>query len=125
MDLTGTWRAAVADEALRRSWQEDDFDASGWEAIEVPGHWRSTPAFADEDGPLLYRRSFEADAPADQRRSWLGFDGLFYQGDVWLDGAYLGDTEGYFVPHTVEVTEALRGSPGAPPRDRGHLRPAE
>jgi beta-mannosidase len=108
VDLTGTWRAAVADEALRRSWQEDDFDASGWEAIEVPGHWRSTPAFASEDGPLLYRRSFDADAPADQRRAWLGFDGLFYQGDVWLDGAYLGDTEGYFVPHTVEVTEALR-----------------
>jgi len=29
-------------------------------------------------------------------------------GDVWLDGAYLGDTEGYFFPHTFEVTEHLR-----------------
>ena len=27
---------------------------------------------------------------------------------MWLDGAYLGDTEGYFFPHTFEVTEALR-----------------
>ncbi len=108
MDLTGTWRAAVADEDLRRSWQDDAFDASGWEAVEVPGHWRSTPAFAHEDGPLLYRRSFDAPAPAAQRRSWLTFDGLFYQGDVWLDGAYLGDTEGYFLPHTFEVTEPLR-----------------
>jgi beta-mannosidase len=108
MDLTGTWRAAVADEDLRRSWQDDAFDASGWEAVEVPGHWRSTPAFADQDGPLLYRRSFDAPAPPAGRRSWLTFDGLFYQGDVWLDGAYLGDTEGYFVPHTFEVTEPLR-----------------
>ncbi|MGV3758589.1 MAG: glycoside hydrolase family 2 protein, partial [Actinomycetota bacterium] len=108
MELTGTWRAAPADEDLRRSWHDDAFDDSGWEAIEVPGHWRSAPAFADLDGPLLYRRSFESPAPAEGRRSWLTFDGLFYQGDAWLDGAYLGDTEGYFAPHTFEVTDALR-----------------
>jgi beta-mannosidase len=107
-DLSGPWRATVADEDLRRAWQDDAFDASGWEDVEVPGHWRSTPAFADTDGPLLYRRSFDAAGPAGDRRAWLTFDGLFYQGDVWLDGAYLGDTEGYFVPHTFEVTDALR-----------------
>jgi beta-mannosidase len=108
MELTGTWRAAVADEGLRRLWHEDDFDADAWEAIDVPGHWRSTPAFADADGSLLYRHTFDAPAPADGRRAWLTFDGLFYQGDAWLDGAYLGDTEGYFAPHTFEVTDALR-----------------
>jgi beta-mannosidase len=32
---------------------------------------------------------------------------MFYQGDVWLDGEYLGDTEGYFVPHVFEVTGPL------------------
>ena len=53
----------------------------------VPGHWRSAPAFADTDGPLLYRRSFDAMGPAEGRRAWLTFDGLFYQGDVWLDGS--------------------------------------
>ena len=107
MDLTGTWRAAVADEDLRRSWHEDDFDDGAWEAVEVPGHWRSAAAFAGSDGPLLYRRRFEAGAPGAGRRAWLTFDGLFYQGDVWLDGAYVGDTEGYFAPHTFEVTDAL------------------
>ncbi|MFP5254771.1 MAG: glycosyl hydrolase 2 galactose-binding domain-containing protein [Acidimicrobiia bacterium] len=108
MELTGTWRAAPADDDLRRSWHDDRFDDSGWEPLEVPGHWRSSPAFADHDGPLLYRRAFEAPATGEGRRSWLTFEGLFYQGDVWLDGAYLGDTEGYFAPHTFEVTEALR-----------------
>ena len=38
----------------------------------------------------------------------MTFDGLFYQGDVWLDGGYLGDTEGYFLPHTFEVSDQLR-----------------
>ena len=26
---------------------------------------------------------------------------------MWLDGAYLGDTEGYFMPHTFEISEHL------------------
>ncbi len=109
MELTGGWRAAIADDDLRRTWQHDGFDDDTWQPIEVPGHWRSTPAFGDCDGSLLYRRSFDVRAPDAGRRSWLTFDGLFYQGDVWLDGSYLGDTEGYFAPHTFEVTDALRG----------------
>jgi beta-mannosidase len=108
LDLSGRWRAAIADEDLRRAWQDDAFDAGGWEGVDVPGHWRSHAAFAGSDGPLLYRRSFDLDGPAPRRRAWLTFDGLFYQGDVWLDGAYLGDTEGYFAPHSFEVTDALR-----------------
>ena len=108
MDLTGTWRAAVADEDLRRTYTADGFDDDGWEPVLVPGHWQSTPAFADTDGPLLYRRAFDGPAPGDGRRSWLVLDGIFYQGDVWLDEAYVGATEGYFFHHTFEVTEAVR-----------------
>ncbi len=106
--MSGTWRAAIADEELRRSYATDGFDDDAWEPVEVPGHWQSTPAFAEADGPLLYRRAFEADAPAEDRRSWLVLDGVFYQGDVWLDEGYVGATEGYFFHHTFEVTEALR-----------------
>ena len=69
MELTGTWRAAVADDDLRRTWHDDDFDDAGWEPVEVPGHWRSRPAFADGDGPLLYRRRFDAMGPAEGRRA--------------------------------------------------------
>ena len=110
MDLGGRWKAVVADEALRRSYPEPDFDDAHWGDLQVPGHWRSSPDFADADGPLLARHRFEAPDPAtgdEGRRSWLTFDGVFYQSDVWLDGSYLGDTEGYFFPHTFEITEHL------------------
>lgn len=108
MDLGGTWKALVGDEALRLSFAEPDLDDAGWHDLAVPSHWRCDDAFAGVDGPLLHRRRFEAEAPEDGERAWLVFDGLFYLGDVWLDGAYLGDTEGYFLRHTFEVTEPLR-----------------
>jgi beta-mannosidase len=111
VNLTDGWRAAEADDDLRRAYQHAEFDDAAWEPITVPGHWRSAPAFAASDGPLLFRCRFEAARPTAGHRAWLTFDGLFYQGDVWLDGGYIGDTEGYFFPHTYEITEALGARP--------------
>jgi beta-mannosidase len=102
------WLAAPADEDLRRTFADPGLDDGGWERIRVPGHWRTTSAFADLDGPLLHRTRFEQPPGPGDQRWWLRFDGIFYQGDVWLDGAYLGDTEGYFFAHEFEVTEQLR-----------------
>jgi beta-mannosidase len=115
VDLSGTWRAAPADEAARRDYHDPAFDDRHWARAEVPGHWRSNPALADTDGPVLHRTSFATPAPfgpgadgdATDRRTWLVLDGIFYTSDVWLDGTYLGDTEGYFFPHSFEVSDAL------------------
>lgn len=106
-ELGGDWRAAVADDELRRAFTDPDFADDGWGPIAVPGHWRSSSDFHETDGPLLYRLRFEHPIPAEPERTWLTFDGLFYQGDVWLDGTYLGDTEGYFQPHTFDISEPI------------------
>jgi len=108
VDLSGTWRATLADDELRRSGIGPEFDDSSWEPVAVPGHWRSTPAFSDSDGPLLFRRPVEISAAAPGDRQWLVFDGLFYQADVWFDGVYLGDPEGYFFPHSFDITSIAR-----------------
>jgi beta-mannosidase len=57
---------------------------------------------------VLYRRRFEHGPLADNRRAFLTLDGVFYYSDVWLDADYLGPTEGYFFPHSLEVTDAMR-----------------
>ena len=83
-------------------------DNEQWTTVHVPSHWKSHAAFADNNDPLLFRRRFTAARPAPGRRSWLKFDGIFYQGDVWLDSTYVGDTEGYHLPHDFEITEQLQ-----------------
>jgi beta-mannosidase len=108
MELTDGWRALEATDALRRDYYRTDLDDRTWEPVTVPGHWRSHAAFSNSDGPLLHRCRFSSPPPDDGRRAWLTYDGIFYQGDHWLDGDYLGDTEGYFMPHTFEVTDLMR-----------------
>lgn len=114
VDLSGTWRAVVADDDLLRTFADPELDDTGWEPIAVPSHWRSSPAFAATDGPLLYRTRFPTPDPVApdewspiDTRWWLSLDGAFYSTDVWLDGDYVGDTEGYFFAHTFEVTDQL------------------
>lgn len=106
-DLCGTWRICPGDDELRRAFAGAGYDDSGWAEAAVPGHWQATSGLESWDGPVLHRRSFATAAPVAGRRSFVVFDGMFYQGDVWFDGLYLGDTEGYFVPHAFDVTEAL------------------
>jgi beta-mannosidase len=111
MDLGGRWLASEGADDLRRSFPRPDLDDADWQPLLVPGHWQSETGFASSDGPLFYRRRFTMDAPGEGQRAWLVFDGIFYQSDVWLDGSYLGDTEGYFFPQAFDVTSALGARP--------------
>ena len=112
MELPGPWVATEADDEIRRNGialELDDTSAGGWTEVSVPGHWQSTPKFAAEQraasctAPDSRRRPLQ-----DGRRRWVTLDGIFYQADVWLDGAYLGDPEGYFFPHSFDITDLSR-----------------
>lgn len=108
MDLSGNWRAAAATDERRRSGIGLDANDSEWPTVTVPGHWRDEATFASSDGPVLYRHRFHSPAPRPGERRFVVLDGVFYQADVWLDGAYLGDAEGYFFPHSFDVTALSR-----------------
>ena len=104
MDLSGTWRAAPADDDLRRVAFGLGFDDASWEPVEVPGHWRSTPAFAELDGPLIYRNRFRARRRPRRRPP-------------------LGGARGRVLPGRRVARRRLPGRPGGllhPPRLRHH-----
>lgn len=78
----------------------------------MPGHWRTHATFAASDGPLLYRlplswHDLQLDLH-DGHRLWVVTDGICYQADLWLDGAYLGDPEGVIAAHSFDITALAR-----------------
>jgi beta-mannosidase len=116
VDLSGAWRVHASDGELARRFTDPGISDADWPKVPVPGHWRSAEPFRDCDGPMLYRRTFAGAPLAPGDRRFLTFDGIFYDGDIWLDGGYVGATAGYFFPHTFEVTQQARAVP-----DGGHL----
>ncbi len=103
--VLSNWRAARSTEKLQRDFSDPDFDDSAWTPIDVPSHWQHTHEFADFEGTLLYRADLRTPALQPGQRRFLRFDGLCYSGDVFLDGVYLGQTEGYFATHRFEITD--------------------
>ncbi len=117
--LSGPWRARPVDRELRRTGASPELDHDNWPTVVVPGHWDDSSELAGDRGPILYRRRFTngdiGSAAADEldpgTRFWLRFDGVLAGAEVWLDGAYLGDTVGYFAPHRFEITDHIRQRP--------------
>ncbi|MFT7473596.1 MAG: beta-mannosidase [Verrucomicrobiales bacterium] len=101
------WRAARSTEQLQRQFSDPDFDDSNWPPIDVPSHWQTHDSFRDFDGTLLYRADLTVPTLQPGQRRWLCFNGLCYAGDVFLDGAYVGQTEGYFTHHRFEITDLV------------------
>ena len=108
MELTGPWRATTANDEMRRTFHLPELDDRAWPEIAVPGHWSGHPKFA-ETHAVLHRTRFAREAPGDDRRCWLWLDGVCQQGDVWLNGRYVGTTDGYFISHGFDVTGHLEG----------------
>jgi len=109
--LSGPWRAHATDDDLRRQFIEANFDDSEWPVVEVPGHWATIDSLASRRS-VLHRTTFSlsADEAADDGRHWLVFDGIWQSADVWLDGIYLGPTDGWFTPNEFEITELIQAT---------------
>lgn len=114
--LSGPWHARPVDRELRRTGAAPELDHGAWPTVSVPGHWAQIPEWADEPGPVLYRRRFtnddlgaagDGDGLENGTRLWLCFDGVISGAEVWLDGGYLGDTVGYFAPQRFDITELV------------------
>ena len=106
MELSGQWRATTANDERRRTFHQPELDDRAWSEITVPGHWSSHLEFAEAHA-VLYRTRFALKAPDADRRCRLWLDGICQQSDVWLNGRYVGTTDGYFISHGFDITQHL------------------
>lgn len=115
-----------------------DFDASGWDTIPVPSNWemlgydhpiyanveyphantppfiKARPGFNDSGknygiNPVgSYLRTFEVPASWDGRRTILHFGGIYSAANVWVNGEYVGYTQGSNNVSEFDITDYLK-----------------
>lgn len=79
-----------------------------WHDAVVPGEWRFDENPADHSLAVMYRKQFDAPAIEEHQRLFVRCNGIFNQADLWLDGAYLGDQDDYFVRRDHDITALAR-----------------
>ena len=130
--LNGDWKFhwVPRPDQRPRDFFEPDFDVSGWATIPVPSNWEfegyGYPVYRDEfysfpanppfiphdDNPVgSYRRDFEIPPGWDGREIFINFDGVYSAFFVWVNGEYVGYSEGSRTPAEFRITEAVRPGP--------------
>jgi beta-galactosidase len=95
------------------------FDDRSWRTLDLPHDWSIEGPFhgPTHGGPRYgflplgvgwYRKSFRIPDPADNRKVFIRFDGVYKNSDVWLNGQHLGKRFYGYVSFHYDLTPHLR-----------------
>ena len=132
LSLNGTWKFNFVPEPSVRPGEDDfwgnDADVSAWDNIEVPSCWEmkgydlplyvnveyaflNNPPYVKNkvdgvgDNPVgSYRRTFTLPQGWDAKNVFLHFDGLYSAAYVWVNGQYVGYTQGGNNDHEFDIS---------------------
>ena len=136
LSLNGTWKFNLVPEPSVRPGKNDfwsnDADVSAWDNIEVPSCWEmkgydlplyvnveyaflNNPPYVKNkvagvgDNPVgSYRRTFTLPEGWNEKNVFLHFDGLYSAAYVWVNGEYVGYTQGGNNDHEFDLSAHVR-----------------
>ena len=134
MSLNGLWKLNYVDAPAKRPGEADywgnDADVSAWDTITVPSclemkgygdplyinvnyAFTNNPPYIKMKNGLTnsvgsYRRDFDLPTTWDGKRIFLHFDGIYGAAFVWVNGKYVGYTQGSNNDAEFDVTNHVR-----------------
>lgn len=135
LSLNGTWKFNLVPDPSGRPGEAEfwgnDADVSAWDDIDVPSCWEmkgydlplyvnveyaflnNPPYIANKvegvgDNPVgSYRRTFTLPEGWDAKNVFLHFDGLYSAAFVWVNGKYVGYTQGGNNDHEFDISSQV------------------
>ena len=134
LSLNGTWKLYYVDDPSKRPGEQafwaDNADVSKWDTISVPSclemkgygdpyyvnvdyPFEDNPPYINMRGGLpepvaSYRRTFTLPEGWDAMRTFLHFDGIYSAAYVWVNGQYVGYTQGANNDAEFDLTKVVR-----------------
>ncbi len=134
LSLNGTWKLNYVDDPSKRPGEEtywaDDADVSAWDDINVPSCLEmkgyGDPYYVNVEYPFAdnppyinmknglpepvasYRRTFTLPEGWDAMRTFLHFDGIYSAAYIWVNGQYVGYTQGANNDAEFDLTKVVR-----------------
>ncbi len=135
--LNGTWKFHFVEEPSLRptDFYKEGFDTSGWDDLPVPSNWEmhgyDTPMYVNVDYPFdkqppfirvkpgfegkygenpvgSYVTTFTVPSEWSGHNLLLNFGGIYSAAYVWVNGKFVGYTQGANTDHEFDITEMAR-----------------
>jgi len=103
ISLNGTWEYEIDEKNTgekEKYFMERKFSSS----MKIPASWQLA-GVEDYCGVIWFRRNFKLPEDIKENQIWLRFKGVDYYTDVWVNGQYVGNHEGYFQSFEFNITE--------------------
>jgi beta-mannosidase len=86
--------------------QERKTDPDHLKEMEVPSNWHLS-GLPNHAGAVWFKRKFYVNENLKEKESWLNFEGVDYFAEIWLNGTFIGEHEGYFQSFRLNTTDVL------------------
>lgn len=96
------------------------FDDSSWRTLQLPHDWSIEGAFREDNparpeggalptGVGWYRKTFTMPEASAKQHTFIDFDGVYRNGEVWINGHYLGKRPSGYSSFRYNLTPYLHG----------------
>ena len=128
--LNGTWKFNYSDDVSKRpiNFFKPDYDASGWDNIDVPSNWEvegygtpiyvntnypfdknPEPPFIKIDNPVgSYLFDFKIPDTWDGKTIYINFGAIKSAAYLWINGRKVGYTQGSKTPSEWDITDFVK-----------------
>jgi beta-galactosidase len=111
-DFDEGWRFHLGDTTGA---EKRDFDDTRWRKLDLPHDWSMEGKFdrhnpASPGGGALpggigwYRKTFEMPSRGKGKKIYIDFDGIYKNGEVWINGHYLGLRPNGYISYRYDIT---------------------
>lgn len=109
ISLNGDWSFKIDPEYQGESlgFEKQNFDASNWEKMEVPGNWNLHNQYSEYSGDAWYTRTFAVAENQKDKLFRLVFESVFNDSKVWINGKFIGENHLGFMPFQFDISKYI------------------
>jgi beta-galactosidase len=109
LSLDGNWSFKIDPEYQGESlgFEKQNFDASNWDKMEVPGNWNLHNLYSEYSGDAWYIRTFKVDENQKDKLFRLVFESVFNDCKVWVNGKFIGENHLGFMPFQFDISKYI------------------
>ena len=109
--LSDNWRFQldIRDIGENEGWFKDTFDRNTWAKVTVPQAWDCyETALWGYEGIGWYTTTIDPNDFSAGKRTEIIFNRVMYYSKVWLNGEYIGENIGGYLPFSFDITRYLK-----------------